>query len=82
MAVYTVEINSDERTEQLLDEAWALAQRLPENKKYLGEPWFTREYQLTLAINGSAASSRKRTMQDSWVNECLTDHINDMKKLL
>ena len=55
---------------------------IPENQDYLDKPWFTREYQLTLAINGSAASARSRKLEDSWINECLMDHINDMKKLL
>lgn len=82
MAAYTVEIHGDERTEELLDEAWILAQEIEENKKYLDQPWFTREYQLTLAINGSAASAGRRVLKDSWINECLSDHISDMKKLL
>ncbi len=82
MNTYTVEINTDAKTEQLLDEAWQLAQILPENAEYLDKPWFTREYQLSLALSGSAASAHERTMQDSWVNEALTDHINDMKKVL
>lgn len=82
MPSYTVEIHGDEKTEELLDEAWKLAQKIGENQKYLDQPWFTREYQLTLAINGSAVSAGKRTLRDSWINECLTDHINDMKKLL
>lgn len=82
MATYTVEIHGDEKTEELLDEAWLLAKEIPENQDYLDKPWFTREYQLTLAINGSAASARSRKLEDSWINECLMDHINDMKKLL
>lgn len=82
MKTYTVEINADEKTEILLDEAWQLAQKLPENQEYLDKPWFTREYQLTLAVNGSAASARDRVLAGTWINECLMDHINDMKKLL
>ena len=82
MASYTVEIHGDEKTEELLDAAWELAQKLEENQKYLDQPWFTREYQLTLAINGSAASAGTRDLKDIWINECLTDHLNDMKKLL
>ena len=82
MKIYTAEIHAGEQTAKLLDEAWRIAQKLSENKKYINEPWFTREYQLTLAINGSAASARNRTLQDSWVDECLRDHINDMKKVL
>lgn len=82
MASYTVEINADETTEKLLDEAFSLAAQLDENKEYLDKPWFTREYQLTLALNGSALSARGRELSGSWVNESLIDHINDMKKLL
>lgn len=82
MNTYTVEITTDEKTEHLLDEAWKLACVLPENAEYMDKPWFTREYQLSLALSGSAASARERTMQDTWVNEALTDHINDMKKIL
>ena len=79
---YTVTVNSLEQTEKLLDEAWELAKKLPENQEYLNMPWFTREYQLTLALSGSAASVHKHELEDSWINECLLDHINDMKKLL
>ena len=82
MNTYTVEIQTDEKTEQLLDEAWELAKKLPENREYLNQPWFTREYQLSLALSGSAASARERVMQDTWVNECLMDHIKDMKKAI
>ena len=79
---YTVTVNALEQTEKLLDEAWELAQILPENQAYLTMPWFTREYQLTLAFNGSAASANGRELTDSWVDECLKDHIRDMKKIL
>lgn len=82
MATYTVEIHGDEKTEELLDEAWLLAKEIPENQAYLDKPWFNREYQLSLAVNGSAASAHDRKLEDSWINECLRDHINDMKKLL
>lgn len=80
--IYTAEINADAKTESLLDEAWNLAQKLPENEAYLNKPWFTREYQLTLALNGSASSASDRIMNDTWVNECLMDHISDMEKIL
>ena len=82
MATYNVEIHTDEKTEELLDEAWQLAKMLPENREYLDQPWFTREYQLSLALSGSAACVHKHQLKDSWINECLLDHINDMKKLL
>ncbi len=80
MNTYTAEILADETTEKLLDRAWELAQKLPENREYLDKPWFTREYQLTLALRGSAVSSRGRELKDSWVNECLRDHIGDLEK--
>jgi hypothetical protein len=80
--IYQAEIHADAKTEMLLDEAWQLAQKLPENQEYLKQPWFTREYQLSLALSGSAASVHKHQLKDSWINECLLDHINDMKKLL
>ena len=80
--IYTVEINADVKTEILLDEAWKLAQLLPENREYLDKPWFTREYQLTLALNGSASSAHDKIMDDRWVNEALLDHIGDMEKIL
>ena len=79
---YTVTVTSFEQTERLLDEAWELAQILPENQSYIGMPWFTREYQLTLAFAGSAASANGKELTDSWVDECLKDHIADMKKIL
>ncbi|MBQ7992752.1 MAG: hypothetical protein IJM63_11840 [Solobacterium sp.] len=79
---YTVEIHADVKTEILLDEAWNLARKLPENRQYLDQPWFTREYQLTLAINGSASSAHDKIMNDTWVNEALMDHIADMEKIL
>lgn len=79
---YTVTVNSLEQTEKLLDEAWELAKKLPENQEYLNMPWFTREYQLTLAFAGSAASANGKELTDSWVDECLKDHIEDMKKIL
>ena len=80
--IYTVEINADVKTEILLDEAWKLAQLMPENREYLDKPWFTREYQLTLALNGSASSAHDKIMDDRWVNEALLDHIGDMEKIL
>ncbi len=80
--IYTVEINADVKTEILLDEAWKLAQLLPENREYLDKPWFTREYQLTLALNGSASSAHDKIMDDRWVNEALLDHIGDMERIL
>ena len=80
--IYTVEINADVKTEILLDEAWKLAQLLPENRDYLDKPWFTRDYQLTLALNVSASSAHDKIMDDRWVNEALLDHIGDMEKIL
>ena len=82
MKTYVAEIHAAQSTEKLLDEAFALAKKLDENPTYVPEPWFTREYQLTLALNGSASSARDRILRDSWVDEALRDHINDMKKIL
>ncbi|MDO4416474.1 MAG: hypothetical protein Q4C20_15485 [Erysipelotrichaceae bacterium] len=80
--IYQAEIHADAKTEMLLDEAWELAQKLPENQQYLKQPWFTREYQITLALNGSASSAHDKIMNDTWINEALMDHISDMERIL
>ena len=82
MKTVTAEIHLTEQMEALLVEAFALACQLEENQKYLNEPWFTKEYQLSLALNGLASSSSGRPLTATWAEEALIDHVNDMKQLL
>ena len=82
MSTYAIELMGDEKTEELLNRAFELAVVLPENAEYLDKPWFTREYQLVIALQGSAASSGSRPLHDTWINESLTDHIRDMERIL